>query len=762
MHGERGGGGGLEPGELDANACLAAMFEAAGIGIALIDMQGRLFRCNPAFRILLARGADELHQKPFDDCAHPDDVAINRELFRELARGERDHYEVQQRYVSSTGETKWVRLTMSLVRTPRAIPHFAIGMVEDITESKRNEEALRESEERFRSLADSAPVLIWMSGPDKKGIYFNRSWLDFMGHTLEQELGDGWLDSVHPDDRESGLGPCTAAFMQRTRFRTMFRLRRADGEYRWMLDTGIPRFAPDGTFLGFIGSCVDLTAIKSAQDAHERERELLQTIIDRIPVMITMYEPDTRMVGLNTEFERVTGWSTADAAGLSIMEACYPDPEHRARVGQFMAACGGDWMDICMRTRDGRDIETAWANIRLSDSRQVGIGIDISNRKRIEQALQEADRRKDEFLAVLAHELRNPLAPLRTALDILHVTSDIGPGFRAILATMERQVNHLVRLVDDLLEAARITRGKIELRKENIDIAAAVQSAVEASRSLIDDAGQVLVVNLPAEPLMIRADRVRISQIVSNLLSNAARYTDRGGRIVLSVQRRHSEVLISVQDNGIGIPGDMVARIFDMFVQLDRSSGRSCAGLGIGLTLVQSLVQLHDGQIEVKSDGPGCGSEFIVRLPMLANTTPDMESENNRDEAAVHLEGSRILVVDDNTDAADSLALLLELLGSDVLVAYDGTSALELLERHAPDAIFLDLGMPVMDGYEVARRIRQSPDRAAVSLVAVSGWGQEEDLARTRAAGFDYHLVKPASVEAVTTILAKLGLRGTG
>jgi signal transduction histidine kinase/integral membrane sensor domain MASE1/ActR/RegA family two-component response regulator len=374
---------------------------------------------------------------------------------------------------------------------------------------------------------------------------------------------------------------------------------------------------------------------------------------------------------------------------------------------------------------------------------------------RLYQALLEADRRKDDFLAVLAHELRNPLAPLRNALHLLktrQADAAIGEQARQI---MERQVEQLVRLVDDLLDISRIMRGKIELRRAPIELATVVARAVETSQPAIDAGGHELTIALPSEPLWLNGDLVRLAQVVSNLLNNAAKYTENGGKIWLIGARENDEAVVRVRDTGIGIAAEMRSRIFDLFVQAGRAHDRAQGGMGIGLTLVRSLVEMHGGSVAVHSDGPGQGSEFVVKLPIL-------KTSGDEDHQGKHVEPRptgrpaprQILVVDDKVDVADSLALLLRLEGHDVQVAYDAPAALAQAVARPPDIAFLDIGMPKMNGCELAQRFRASPMLKDVVLVALTGWGQEEDRRRTKQAGFDYHLVKPVDPDALHTLLA--------
>ncbi|HEX6793722.1 MAG TPA: ATP-binding protein [Casimicrobiaceae bacterium] len=363
--------------------------------------------------------------------------------------------------------------------------------------------------------------------------------------------------------------------------------------------------------------------------------------------------------------------------------------------------------------------------------------------------LKEADRRKDEFLATLAHELRNPLAPIRMGIHILRRTR-ADPHAQSVLPMMERQVQHLTRLLDDLLDVSRITRGKITLRVERVDLRHVAQAAIEASRPAIKDERHDLTVSLPREPLWVDGDPVRLAQVLSNLLNNAAKYTPEGGRIALKAERHGDDIEVCVSDNGCGIPRERLESIFDMFMQLDSPVAKSGGGLGIGLSLAKGLVTLHRGTIDARSEGPGRGSEFRVRLPAGPSRADDPPIVAN--EPAI--EGkAKVLVVDDNRDVTASLAMFLQLMGHEVRVANDGEKAIQLAGEFRPQTIFLDLGMPGINGYEACRRIRDESWGKNMRVIAITGWGQDEDRRKSAIAGFDMHLVKPVNPETLGQLL---------
>jgi signal transduction histidine kinase/ActR/RegA family two-component response regulator len=380
----------------------------------------------------------------------------------------------------------------------------------------------------------------------------------------------------------------------------------------------------------------------------------------------------------------------------------------------------------------------------------VSVLVDLTERKLAERALRDADRRKDEFLATLSHELRNPLAPIRTALEVMRIAradTELVDKSRAI---MERQLAHLVRITDDLLDVARITQNRVDLRRARIDLRASVHSAIEATRPMLDSRGHRVALELPAEPLWVDADFTRLAQVFSNLLNNAAKYTDPGGDIRVIAAADAGVAAVTVADTGVGIPKEMLPRVFDMFTQLQEHRDRTYGGLGIGLSLARRLVELHGGAIDVTSQGANRGTVVRVRLP-LASATDAAADRRARDEPRA-AGACRVLVAEDNPDAAEMMRLMLEFKGHDVRVAADGLQAVEAAREFQPQIAFLDIGMPRMDGYDAARRIRDLLGSGVV-LVALTGWGQDEDKRRSRHAGFDHHLTKPPEPEVLARLI---------
>jgi PAS domain S-box-containing protein len=395
--------------------------------------------------------------------------------------------------------------------------------------------------------------------------------------------------------------------------------------------------------------------------------------------------------------------------------------------------------------------------------RFIGTVLDHTNQKQVEDTLKEADRRKDQFLAVLAHELRNPLAPISNALQIWPLIENDHQRLVELRTMMQRQVEHIARLIDDLMDVSRITRGKVELQRRVVDVRTAVRDAIESARPLLDSRAHQLTVDLPPGPVMVWGDVARLTQVFGNIVNNAAKFTDRGGAVAISVERRDDRVAVCIRDNGPGIPDEMRTTVFEMFRQVDDTLTRSQGGLGIGLTLVKQLVELHGGTVDIASGGPNRGTECVVLLPCLAPTAVPPADDDVRRPLLQSRPGEnrRLLVVDDVAASAETLAMMLRAMGHVATVLNDSSAALSWIEEHQPDGVFLDIAMPGMDGYEVARRIHLFNLPRRPLLIALTGYGQDEDRQRAFDAGFDHHVVKPISANELERILAELPPPGT-
>ncbi len=541
---------------------------------------------------------------------------------------------------------------------------------------------------------------------------------------------------------------------------------RNDGTRFWAGVTLTAERDADGALEGFLKITRDLTerrrAEQSLRESEERFRLLIEGVRDYAIFALT---PEGRIATWNMGAERIKGYKAEEVLGKPISIFYTADAIARGKPDWMLrnAIEHGSVEDEDWRVRkDGRRF---WANVVITALRDeqgelrgfAKVTRDLTERRRVDQ-LQQADRFKNEFLALLAHELRNPLAPIRSAVQVLGRQTAATPEIAQAQEIAERQIRHMARLLDDLLDVARISQGKLEIRREALDVSEIARRAVSAELPFIHERGLEISVELPDEPLGVDADPVRLQQILVNLLNNAAKYTDEGGRIAFSARAEGRAAVIRVRDTGIGIDPAMVSQLFEPFVQVERREKRSVGGVGLGLSVVKKLVEMHDGSVHVFSAGLGRGSEFVVRLPQVPIGSAGRETRPP-DAAHSSRNAHRILVADDNVDAADGLKLLLELNGDQVRVAYEGVSALSVAREFQPHIALLDVGMPRMDGYEIARRLKEDSETRDTILIAVTGWGQAEDRRRSKEAGFDYHLVKPVEPAAlerlVETIKAK-------
>jgi PAS domain S-box-containing protein len=673
------------------------------------------------------------------------------------------------------------------------------GSLGQFIERKAAEDELRRSEAQFRQLADTMPQLVWTARPDGNIDYMNRRWTEYTG--LPQTIGnEGWSIILHPEDGPSAVERWAASLQSGAPFEMEMRLLDRNQTYRWHLVRTVAIRDEVGQVTRWFGTGTDIQEQKHAEESARYLAEASAALAAVVDFESTLQ----KVAGLSVPY--FADWSTVDVANedrtLRRLAVAHQDPKMMELADALMReypsnpqAAGGVYAvlrsgkpeimreipdELLVKTaKDEQHLQmlralglksyicvplivsghtfgvltfaTAQSGRRYSET-DLALAMDLAHRAavaientRLYQALRDTDRRKDEFLATLAHELRNPLAPIRNSLQILKLPRVDSETVERSRDMMERQVHHLVRLVDDLLDVSRVMRGKIELRKERVELATVVARAAETVQPLFDSQGQEFSVTMPPESMPLEADPVRLTQVVSNLLTNAAKYTEPRGRISLIAERAGSMAVLRIQDNGIGIAPAMLPRIFELFVQVDHAAARSQGGLGVGLTLVKNLVEMHNGTVEAHSEGLGKGSEFIVRLPLAAARLEEDQSPQVGHEADLTpvSSGYRLLIVDDNQDAANSLATLLRLQGHEVRVAYSGVAALAMTNSYVPDLVFLDIGMPGMDGYEVARRLRRQPGLENVVLAALTGWGQQEDRRRSAEAGFNHHLVKP-------------------
>jgi PAS domain S-box-containing protein len=564
---------------------------------------------------------------------------------------------------------------------------------------------------------------------------------------------------VHEEDRSAVQRAIEDAVREKTRYEVAFRIRHSSGEWRWMEGRGRASYDEAGRPTMLYGVGIDITDRKRA----DLERAYASAIVTSSDDAILSKTLDGIITTWNVGAERMFGYTAEEARGQRIDIIIPADhiQEEREILARLRRGERIEHYETVRRTKDGRLLDISLTISPVKDDRGAIIGAskiarDITERKRTEKELKDADRRKDEFLAILAHELRNPLAPVRNAVHYLKLKGLADPDSRRSIEMMDRQVSQMVRLIDDLLDVSRISRGVLELRRERFALTDIVEAASEASRDAIHAQRQTLHVTLPKKPIELEADRERLIQVLYNIFANATKYTPAGGRIDLTITASNRILEISVKDTGIGIPQEKLAEIFDLFARVDSSLERQ-GGMGIGLTLVRQLTELHGGTVEARSEGIGHGSEFILKLPVVATVAATSANTDRGPGRAVT--PRRILVADDSHDAVDSLAILLQIQGHDVVKAYDGEAAIALAEKHKPEVLLLDIGMPKANGYEVAKSIRESAWGKRAYLIALTGWGQEGDKRRSQDVGFDAHIVKPVDLQDLTRLLDGIGPR---
>ena len=642
-------------------------------------------------------------------------------------------------------------------------PVGVVLVFRDVTERRRAEEA----QARLASIIESSQDAILTKTLDGIIRTWNAGAERIFQYTAEETVGRS-ITLIIPPDRLDEEREILARLARGERIEHYETIRRAkDGRRLHISLTISPLRDAEGRIIGASKIARDVTERRQAEEALRASEQRLRTLNAHAPVGIFLTDQDGNCLLVNQCWCEISGLSPEEAQGQGWVSAIHPDDKERVFQEWNAAVEAGQLFssEYRFRTPQGKVTWVQGNAIGIRDaagqvSEYMGTLMDITERRETVEALREADRRKDEFLAILAHELRNPLAPLRNGLQVMRLAPDDLQVISKARDMMDRQLSHMVRLIDDLLDVSRISRNKMELRRSRVPLADVISNAVETVRPALDAAGHELTVSLPPEQILLDADLTRLAQVFSNLLNNSAKYTERGGRIWLTAAREGGQVSVSVRDTGIGIPAADLPNIFGMFSQVDRSIERSTGGLGIGLALVKGLVEMHSGTVEAASPGQGQGSTFTVRLPVLRDQA-ESPAAAPADGEQPDSTGSkrRILVVDDNRDSAASMAMMLELLGNEVCIAYNGDAAIKLADQFRPQVVLMDVGMPKLNGYEVTRRIREQPWGRDMAIIAVTGWGHEVDRARSKEAGCDGHLVKPVHLPDLEKLL--VGLQGS-
>lgn len=730
-----------------------------------------------AQRLYESEPGEHLSRGSAQESAHAEDEASTRRRFfdrtgRELNPSELPMQQAVLRNAEVRDQLVTFRQPSGRVRTMwgSAVPlrdergdvRGCVAAFMDVTERIEAERALRDSEERLRLAVTAAGVGYWSLDLQSNSYVMDETCAG-MFHVERvgslEEVGRRIVEEDLPKLKDAS----DAALSFGKPFRAEFRVHTQSAEKRWIACLGDVWRDEAGRPIRMFGVTVDLTERKRTEEERQRFVSLAENSTEFIAmcdlngVLFFVNQGGLRLVGLR---------DLAQARGIPVREFFYEEDQDLIEKEFFPRVLREGKGEVEIRFRHFVTGEPRWViynvfPLKDSDNHTIGfatVSRDITDRRSAEQMLKDADRRKDEFLATLAHELRNPLAPISNALQIWpRVEKDPVQSVR-IREMMERQVKQLKRLIDDLLDVSRISLGKIQLRKENKELSQILEGAIEGIRLFVDACGHRLVVDLPDYPVPVDGDVGRLMQVFGNLIHNAAKYTDPGGLIRVSCGAHDGHVLIKVKDNGSGIPKEMLESIFDAFAQVNLNLDRSQGGLGIGLTLVKTLVEMHGGTVHATSEGPGLGSEFVVTLPLASGASSDLSDRELRQERQTENEPPllrrRVLIVDDLKPSADTLALMLEELGQDTRVAYDGRTALDMAREFRPDVVLSDIAMPGMDGYHLAERLRAREGQNPV-LIALTGYGQEHDRARAYEAGFSVHLVKPTTLDSVRQVLAK-------
>jgi PAS domain S-box-containing protein len=761
-----------------------ALYEHAACGLLVTDANGCIQRVNATFCGWLGYGAaDLMGGKLIQDLLSAGGKVFYQTHWAPLLQMQGSVAEVKLNMIHRDGHMVPMLLN-AVCRRHGDASYFEVAVLivadrhkyeQELLLARRNAEAsvaahklaqkaLQESRDVLSLAMRGARMGAWSYDPASGKFWWSRELEALAGYAEGRfaHTAGGFFELIHPGDLIGLNEAVDRAVASGDDYVAEFRFMHASGDWCWMEGRGRATYDSNGEPLTVYGLGLDITERKEAQTVLLRQAAIFEHLSDAIVI--------TDLRGNITDFnvggERMLGYRTREILGKPVSIFHPPEDALRIRREALAAlAADGTWRgELTFVRRDGTrgvcdTVVKPLANARGDIYGAVCVSRDTTERRRAEQQLKrlnlelsKADRRKDEFLATLAHELRNPLAPMRNVLEILRLKEFADAQLNWSRDVFDRQLQHMTHLVDDLLEVSRITQGKLELRKQRLELARAMQSAMEAARPTVQASSHHLSVTLPREPLYLDADPTRLSQMILNLLNNAAKYTPAGGNISLAAEREGNEAVIVVRDSGIGIPREHLGSVFEMFSQLAPALDRSQGGLGIGLALVRGLAELHGGSVAAFSGGPGTGSEFMIRLPLSATTG---EPAHSAMPELPHAAGMRIVIVDDNADAADSLAMVLELEGHEVRTAGDGLAGLALIGEFAPQAVILDIGLPQLNGYEVARRIRRAHHDTGILLIAVTGWGQQQDKQTAVDAGFDHHFTKPVDPRELQRVLSQ-------
>lgn len=755
---------------------LASIVESSNDAIIGKSLDGVIQSWNAAAEQLFGYTSDQAVGRHISLIIPPERIEEENIIISSLKAGKQiAHFETER--LRSDGERVFVSLTVSPIKDESGKVIGASKIVRDITSQRRIAEREREllakaaeANTKFQAFFDQGALFAGIMDLDGTILEPNRLSWEGCGFTREQIIGKPFWEgpwwTPSPDLVEQIKTASAEAAAGKT-FRGEMPYFVGDGSQRFADVTIQPIRDETGRVLFLAPTGTDITDRKRA----EADREKFVTLVENSTDFIGICDLDGIPFFINRAGLEMVGLESIEHAHRTkVADFFFPEDQDRVMNEFLPAVLEKGHGEIEVRFRHFKTGEARWMAykvLKLTDSTNEPVAYatvsqDVTQRKRMEDDLRklatdlsEADRRKNEFLATLAHELRNPLAPMSNMVEVLKRADGDRDVLKRARDTIERQLGQLVRLVDDLLDLNRITHDRLELRQKKTDLSSIIQQAVETAKPLVDAADHDLRLVIPEEPIYLNADSARLAQVFGNLLNNSCKYTRSKGTISITATPNDGEVLVSVKDTGTGIPKNKLASVFDMFTQVDRSSEGSQAGLGIGLTLVKRLVEMHGGSVEAKSEGEGQGSEFVVRLPLLSGATDAAPAA-----AGVVPEQTpkrRILIVDDNKDSADSLAMLLEITGNTTYQAHDGVEAMKAVETHRPEVVLLDIGLPRLDGHEVCRKVREQSWGKDILMIALTGWGQEEDRRRSQEAGFDGHLVKPVNYDELLTLLSSMG-----